>query len=79
LKQTLVSFRGSALTGFYFGLASLILDLAKPSDQVSAGVEQKGFHRKPTAILNADVACYSRLMLDDEAATVKTFEPGEDE
>ena len=79
MKQTLVSFRGSDLTGFYFGLASLILDLAKPSDQGGAGVEQKGFHRKPTAILNADGACYSRLMKDGEAATVKTLEPGEDE
>lgn len=42
-------------------------------------MEQKGFHRKPTAILNADGACYSRLMQDGEAATVKTLEPGEDE
>ena len=27
----------------------------------------KGFHRKLTAILSADVAGYSRLMQDDEA------------
>ena len=35
---------------------------------------QKGFHRKLTAILSADVAGYSRLMQDDEAATVTTLE-----
>ena len=34
----------------------------------------KGFRRKLTAILSADVAGYSRLMQDDEAATVKTLE-----
>ena len=34
-------------------------------------MEQKGFRRKLTAILSADVAGYSRLMQDDEAATVK--------
>ena len=32
------------------------------------------FARKLTAILSADVAGYSRLMQDDEAATVKTLE-----
>ena len=37
-------------------------------------MEQKGFHRKLTAILSADVAGYSRLMQDDETATVKTLE-----
>ena len=37
-------------------------------------MEQKGFHRKLTAILSADVAGYSRLMQDDEAATVETLE-----
>ena len=37
-------------------------------------MEPKGFHRKLTAILSADVAGYSRLMQDDEAATVKVFE-----
>ena len=37
-------------------------------------MEQKGFHRKLTAIFSADVAGYSRLMQDDEAATVKTLE-----
>ena len=37
-------------------------------------MEQKGFHRKLAAILSADVAGYSRLMQDDEAATVKTLE-----
>ncbi len=31
------------------------------------------FDRKLTAILSADVAGYSRLMGDDEAATVSTF------
>ena len=37
-------------------------------------MEPKGFHRKLTAILSADVAGYSRLMQDDEAGTVKTLE-----
>ena len=37
-------------------------------------MEPKGFHRKLTAILSADVAGYSRLMQDDEAATVDTLE-----
>jgi adenylate cyclase len=37
-------------------------------------MEQKGFHRKLTAILSADVAGYSRLMQDDEATTVKVLE-----
>jgi adenylate cyclase len=37
-------------------------------------MEPKGFHRKLTAILSADVAGYSRLMQDDEAATVKSLE-----
>ena len=34
----------------------------------------QGFKRKLTAILSADVAGYSRLMGEDEAATVKTVE-----
>jgi adenylate cyclase len=37
-------------------------------------MEPKGFHRKLTAILSADVAGYSSLMQDDEAATVATLE-----
>ena len=37
-------------------------------------MESKGFHRKLAVILSADVASYSRLMQDDEAANVKTFE-----
>ncbi len=37
-------------------------------------MEPKGFHRKLTANLSADVAGYSRLMQDDEAATVNTLE-----
>jgi adenylate cyclase len=37
-------------------------------------MEPKGFHRKLTAILSADVAGYSRLMQDDETATVSTLE-----
>ena len=37
-------------------------------------MEPKGFHRKLAAILNTDVAGYSRLMQNDEAATVKTLE-----
>ncbi len=36
-------------------------------------MEQKGFHRKLTAILSADVAGYSRLMGEDELATVSTM------
>jgi hypothetical protein len=47
---------------------------AKPSDPGGVGMEPKGFHRKLTAILIADVAGYSRLMQDDEAATVATLE-----
>jgi len=38
-------------------------------------MKPKGFHRKLTAILSADVAGYSRLMDEDEAATVKNLEP----
>jgi adenylate cyclase len=34
----------------------------------------EGFKRKLTAILSADVAGYSRLMAEDESATVKTLE-----
>ena len=34
---------------------------------------QEGFKRKLTAVFSADVAGYSRLMADDEAATVKTI------
>jgi adenylate cyclase len=37
-------------------------------------MEPKGFHRKLTAILSADVAGYSRLMQDDETATVATLQ-----
>ena len=37
-------------------------------------MEPKGFHRKLTAILSADLAGYSRLMQDDEAVSVKTLE-----
>ena len=33
----------------------------------------EGFKRKITAILSADVEGYSRLMSEDEAATVKTL------
>ncbi len=35
---------------------------------------EEGFKRKLTAILSADVAGYSRLMAEDETATVKTLE-----
>jgi adenylate cyclase len=35
------------------------------------------FKRKLTAVLSADVAGYSRLMAEDEAATVKTIAPGD--
>ena len=34
---------------------------------------EKEFKRKLTAILSADVAGYSRLMAEDETATVKTI------
>ncbi|MBT8367887.1 MAG: hypothetical protein KJP23_24600, partial [Deltaproteobacteria bacterium] len=34
---------------------------------------QDDYKRKLTAILSADAAGYSRLMADDEAATVKTI------
>jgi hypothetical protein len=37
-------------------------------------VEQKGFHRKLTAIFSAGVAGYNSLMQDGEAATVKILE-----
>jgi adenylate cyclase len=37
-------------------------------------MDPKTFHRKLAAILSADVAGYSRLMQDDEAATVTTLE-----
>jgi|WetSurMetagenome_2_1015567.scaffolds.fasta_scaffold15930_4 hypothetical protein len=35
-------------------------------------MDPRAFHRKLAAILSADVAGYSRLMQDDEAATVAT-------
>jgi hypothetical protein len=73
----LVSFGGSVLSfpaRFLFKFASLILHLAKPSEQGGTGMQPKGFHRKLAAILSADVAGYRRLMQDDEAATVKTLE-----
>jgi TolB-like protein/class 3 adenylate cyclase len=37
-------------------------------------MNQEGFKRKLTAVLSADVAGYSRLMAEDETATVKTLE-----
>ena len=36
-------------------------------------MEQEGFKRKLTAILNADVEGLSRLMDDDEEATARTL------
>ena len=36
-------------------------------------MEKQGFKRKLTAILSADVEGYSRLMGDDEEATVQTI------
>ena len=36
-------------------------------------MEPKGFHRKLTAILSADVKGYSRLMEEDEEWTVRTL------
>ena len=35
--------------------------------------DKKGFKRKLTAILSADVVGYSRLMADDESATIRTL------
>ena len=35
----------------------------------------EGFKRKLTAILSADAVGYSRLMGEDEAATVQTINP----
>jgi class 3 adenylate cyclase len=37
-------------------------------------MEPKRFHRKLAAILSADLAGYSRLVQNDEAATVPTLE-----
>ncbi len=37
------------------------------------GMEPKGVERKLAAILSADVVGYSRLMAEDEAATVRTL------
>ncbi len=34
---------------------------------------EKGFKRKLTSIFSADAVGYSRLMAEDEAATVKTI------
>ena len=34
---------------------------------------EEGFKRKLAAILSADAVAYSRLMAEDEAATVKTI------
>ena len=39
-------------------------------------MEPKGFHRKLTAILCADVAGYSRLMQDDESAILRKIKNG---
>jgi hypothetical protein len=36
-------------------------------------VAPEGVERKPAAILSADVVGYSRLMAEDEAATVRTL------
>jgi len=38
-------------------------------------MQQKGFHRKLIVILSVDVAGCSRLMQDNEAATVKILKP----
>jgi adenylate cyclase len=51
-----------------------MLDAGNPSPAGGAGMDPKSFHRKLAAILSADVAGYSRLMQDDEAATVRTLE-----
>jgi class 3 adenylate cyclase len=36
-------------------------------------MSEKGFKRKLTAIISADVVGYSRLMDDDEEATIRTL------
>jgi hypothetical protein len=43
---------------------------AKPSIQGGDGMEPKGFHRKLTAILSADVVGYKRLMLNHGVANL---------
>jgi class 3 adenylate cyclase len=47
--------------------------VSQPAAKEGVGMEPKGFHRKLTAILSADVVGYSRLMQDDEPATVETI------
>ena len=46
---------------------------SKGNSKVDDPMTTEGFKRKITAILSADVAGYSRLMGEDEAATVKTL------
>jgi len=48
-------------------------DSLKPYQQGGAIMADKGFKRKLAAILSADVKGYSRLMDDDEEATVRTL------
>ena len=45
----------------------------KPLLITGVPMTDEGFKRKLTAILSADVEGYSRLMDDDEAATVRTL------
>jgi hypothetical protein len=47
---------------------------AKPSGQGGVGMGPRGFPRKLTAILSADVAGYSRLMQDQEATITTTVQ-----
>lgn len=45
----------------------------KPDRPDDKEVERTGLHRKLTAILSADVKSYSRLMANDEQATIRTL------
>jgi len=49
------------------------LNSLKPLKERGAIMAEKGFKRKLTAILSADVEGYSRLMGEDEEATVRTI------
>jgi adenylate cyclase len=54
-------------------LASDISSVLKPLKEGGNSMTQEGFKRKLAAILSADVVAYSRLMGEDEEATVRTL------
>jgi class 3 adenylate cyclase len=54
-------------------LITYLVPLFKTLTQGGCITAQKGFKRKLAAILSADVEGYSRLMDDDEEATVRTI------